>query len=198
MIVSDVGRMISSSSSFASGSTIRPLPLLGLEPVVRDDGALLGEALGHLLFLGEEALGDEQREVGVDVAGVLEQAVEGALHLLPDGVAVRLDDHAAADVGVLGQPGLLDDVEVPLGIVGARGVIFSAMCGVLFPGSRGPYAPGEWGILEEGRARATRGSRGGHGRGRSPSRRRTSARMRSAAFQAVREREASITAKRSG
>ena len=121
MIVSDVGRMISASSSFASGSTSRPLPGIGLEPVVRDDGALLGEALGHLLFLGEEALGDEQREVGVDVAGVLEHAVEAALHLLPDGVAVRLDDHAAADVGVLGQPGLLDDVEVPLGVIRARG-----------------------------------------------------------------------------
>ena len=117
MIVSDVGRMISSSSSFASGSTIEALARDRLEPVVRDDGALLGEALGHLLFLGQERLGNEQREVGVDVAGVLEHAVEGPLHLLPDGVAVRLDDHAAADVGVLGQPGVLDDVEIPLRIV---------------------------------------------------------------------------------
>ncbi len=44
--------------------------------MVRDDGALLGEALGHLLFLGQEALGNEQGEVGVDVAGVLEETVE--------------------------------------------------------------------------------------------------------------------------
>ena len=53
----------------------------GLEAVVRDDGALLGEALGHLLFPGQERLGNEQREIGVDVAGVLEHAIEGALHL---------------------------------------------------------------------------------------------------------------------
>jgi hypothetical protein len=84
---------------------------------VRDDGAFLGEALGHLLFLGEEALGDEQREVGVRVPGVLEHPVEGPLHLLPDGIAVRLDDHAAADVAVLGQPGVLHDIEIPLRII---------------------------------------------------------------------------------
>src|SRR5262249_25945626 len=40
-----------------------------------------------------------------------------ALHPLPDGVAVRLDDHAAADVGVLGKSGALDDVEIPLRVV---------------------------------------------------------------------------------
>ena len=57
----------------------------------------------------------------------LNMPVQGALHLLPDRIAVRLDDHAAADVGVLGQPGTLHDVEVPLGIVAARVVIFSAM-----------------------------------------------------------------------
>ena len=63
MIVSEVGRTISSSSSFASGSTIDALAVgIGLEPIVRDDGAFLGEPLGHLLFLGEERLGDEQRE----------------------------------------------------------------------------------------------------------------------------------------
>ena len=131
MIVSEVGRMISSSSSLASGSTSMPLPGIGLEPIVGDDGAFLGEALGHLLFLGQERLGDEQREVGVDVAGVLEHAVEGPLHLLPDGVAVRLDDHAAAHVGVLGQAGALDDVEIPLGVIlGTRGDLLSH---IVFP-----------------------------------------------------------------
>ena len=105
MIVSEVGRTISSSSSLAVGIDLNALAGDGLEPVVRDDGAFLGEALGHLLFLGEERLGNEQRKVGVDVAGVLEHAIEGALHLLPDGVAVRLDDHAAAHVGVLRQAG---------------------------------------------------------------------------------------------
>ena len=104
---------------FELGVGIDDQPFAGdrLEPMMRDDGAFLGEALGHLLFLGEERLGDEQRKVGVDVAGVLEHAVEGPLHLLPDGVAVRLDDHAAAHVGVLRQAGVLDDVEIPLRVI---------------------------------------------------------------------------------
>jgi hypothetical protein len=88
-----------------------------LEAIVRDDGALLGEALRHFLFLGEERFGNEEGKVGVDVAGVLEHAIEGPLHFLPDGEAVRLDDHAAAHVGVLGQAGVLDDVEIPLRII---------------------------------------------------------------------------------
>src|SRR5262249_542965 len=91
---------------------------VGLQPVVRDDGALLGEALGHLLFALKEALGDEQREIGVDGAGRLEGAVEAALHVLPEGVAVGFDDHTAADVGILGQPGAVDDVLIPLRVVG--------------------------------------------------------------------------------
>ena len=41
------------------------------------------------------------REVGVLVARVLEHAVEHALHVFPDGVAVRANDHRAAHVGVV-------------------------------------------------------------------------------------------------
>ena len=67
--------------------------------------------------LARNDLGMKSGKVGVDVAGVLEHAIEGPLHLLPDGVAVRLDDHAAAHVGVLRQAGVLDDVEIPLGII---------------------------------------------------------------------------------
>ncbi len=51
MIVSDVGRMMSGSSSFGVRIDVQRLARLGLQPVVRDDGALLGEPLGHLLFL---------------------------------------------------------------------------------------------------------------------------------------------------
>ncbi len=86
----------------------------GLEAVVGDDGAFLGEALGHLLFLGQEGLGNEQGKVGIDVPARLEHAVQGALHFLPDGVAVRLDDHAAAHIGIFRQLRLLHDIEIPL------------------------------------------------------------------------------------
>ena len=59
----------------------------------------LGAALGHprhlrrepldvLGLLEQQALGDEQREVGVDMPGGLEAVVELPLDLLPDGIAV--------------------------------------------------------------------------------------------------------------
>jgi hypothetical protein len=83
-IVSLVGRTISGSSSGRPGEAL--LALLELE--CGDDGALHREALDVLGLLREEALGDEQREVGVDVAGRLEAAVEVALDRLPDGVAL--------------------------------------------------------------------------------------------------------------
>ena len=79
----------------------------GFEAVMGDDGAFLGKALGVLLFLFEKRFGDEKREVGVLVPGRLEHIVQGPLHLFPDRIAVRLDDHAAADGGVLGQVGPL-------------------------------------------------------------------------------------------
>ena len=81
---------------FAAGlETFSPL----FELVMGDDGAFHGEALDVLGFFGEKALGDEQGEVGVDVAGFLKAAVEIALDGFPDGVALGPDDHAAFDRG---------------------------------------------------------------------------------------------------
>jgi hypothetical protein len=72
-----------------------------------------------------KTLRDEEREVGVLVAGGLEARVELALDLLPHGVAVGLDDHAALDhLGGLGHLGLADHVLVPLRVVLGAGVIF--------------------------------------------------------------------------
>ena len=90
-----------------------------LQARVRDDSAFLGEALHVLGFLGQEALRNEQREVGVDVAQLLEAVVQPALHHLPDAVAVGPDDHAAAHRAVFGQFGGLDHVQVPAGVVDA-------------------------------------------------------------------------------
>ena len=50
----------------------------------RHPGALRREALDVLLLLLQEALGDEEREVGVDVAGLLDAPVHVRLHVLPD------------------------------------------------------------------------------------------------------------------
>ena len=87
------------------------------ETRVGDDGAFLGEAVDVRGFLLDVADRDEEREVGVHVAGLLELLVEVAVDVLPESVTPRLDHHATADRAVLGQVGMLDHLEVPFRIV---------------------------------------------------------------------------------
>src|SRR5262249_33644214 len=87
--------------------------------MMRDNGAFLGKAGGHLLFAFEKGFRDKEREISVDVAGVLEHAVESALHSFPNRIAVRLDDHAATHIGVFRHAGILDDIEIPLRVIDA-------------------------------------------------------------------------------
>ena len=114
MIVSEVGRTTSGSVS-ATGAG-RSLPSASaLQPVMRDHRAFLGEAFHVLRFLREVAERNEEREVGVLVAGGLEHRIELPLHVFPDAVAPGLDHHAAAHVGVLGQIRRADDLLIPFG-----------------------------------------------------------------------------------
>src|SRR5262245_925904 len=84
----------------------------------RDLGDFGGEALHVLGFLHQERLRDQQREVGVDVAGGLDALVESALNGLPQCVAGRLEDDAAAyDLGVIGQIGAWKDIQIPLRVI---------------------------------------------------------------------------------
>ena len=108
MIVSDVGRMISGSSSFL------PPPCV----TTATSGAKPSTCCG---FLVQEALGNEQREVRVLVARRLEHVVERALHPLPDAVAVRANDHAAAHGRVVRELGAQHDFVVPGAEVGVAG-----------------------------------------------------------------------------
>ena len=85
-----------------------------LKAVVRNHGAFLGEPFHMLGFPAQERFGDEQREIGVHVSRFLEHLVKLVLHLLPDGIAIGLDDHAAADSRLLGQIGLHHQIVVPL------------------------------------------------------------------------------------
>ena len=73
------------------------------------------ESVDMFLLFHEQAFGNEQREIRVDVARRLESRVQEALDVLPDRVAVRTDDHAALDRRVVGHLGALHHVEVPLG-----------------------------------------------------------------------------------
>ena len=85
------------------------------------DGAFHGEAFDVLRFLGQETQRNQQWEIGVDVAGLFESAVEIALDGFPDGVAFGADDHASFDRSVIRELGGFDDVEVPLGIIDIAG-----------------------------------------------------------------------------
>ena len=94
--------------------------VLLLEPVMGDDRTFLGESLDMLRFFFEKAERDEERKVSVHMPGRLEHDIKLTLHVFPDPPAPRLDDHAAAHIGIFRQVGGFDDLLIPLGkIVGA-------------------------------------------------------------------------------
>ena len=84
---------------------------------MRDDGAFLREAFDVRGFLLQEGQRNEQREVGVLVAGRLEHLIQHPLHVLPQRVAPRLDHHASAHGRILGEVRGTDDLLIPLGVV---------------------------------------------------------------------------------
>lgn len=84
-----------------------------LAAAVRDDRELGGEALDVLGLLRQIRLRDEEREVRVLGACLLDAGVHLLLHPLPQPVPVRPDDHGAAHRPVVGQLGLVDQVLVP-------------------------------------------------------------------------------------
>src|SRR3989339_2078298 len=68
-------------------------------------------------FFGKKGFRDQQRKIGIYVPGFFKPAVQPGLHGFPNGVAIRPDDHAALDGGVVGQFPCLDNVLIPLGKV---------------------------------------------------------------------------------
>ena len=88
-----------------------------LEARVRDDGTFLGEAIHVCGFLLDIADRNEEREIGVHMARLLKHRIEVALDIFPKGVAPGLNHHTATDGGILGQVGVLDDLQVPLRII---------------------------------------------------------------------------------
>jgi hypothetical protein len=75
------------------------------------------KAFDVLGFAHDQAFGNEQREVRVDVPGLFESAIEVLLYQLPDGVSVRPDHHTALDRRVVRQLGAPDNVQIPAGEV---------------------------------------------------------------------------------
>ena len=92
-------------------------PLLTLREVVaaaaRHPGDFRGETLDMVGLALQERARDEHREVGVFDADFLELRIEVFLARLPEGVAIRLEDLAAANRRVIDQSGLLVDLDIP-------------------------------------------------------------------------------------
>jgi len=89
--------------------------LTGDQPVVGNDGHLLGEAIDMLGFLGKIAQRNEQREIAVVDARGLDPLVHQPLDAFPDAIAPWSDDHAAAHARLLGHVGGGDDFLIPCG-----------------------------------------------------------------------------------
>ena len=91
------------------------LPFLQL--VMRDDCTLHRKAFHVLGLFSQEAHGNQQRKVRVDVARRLEAPVQLPLDRFPDRIPFGPDCHAALDWRVVRELRGLNHVEIPLGII---------------------------------------------------------------------------------
>ena len=82
---------------------------------MRNHGTFFGEAFDVLSFPGEITQRNEQRKIGVAMTRGANQRVELTLHVFPDPVAPRTNDHATAHVRRLGQFGGANHLLVPFG-----------------------------------------------------------------------------------
>ncbi len=66
---------------------------------------------------GKEALRNKKREVGILHTCFLESGVQDRLNAFPNGVPVRLDNHAALDRGMLRHVCGRDNIQIPLVVI---------------------------------------------------------------------------------
>ena len=98
---------------------------------MRHHRAFLGKAFDMGGFFFKIADRDEQRKIGVLVAGGLELRIKLVLDVFPETVAPRLDDHAAAHVGGFRHVGGAHDLLIPFGKI-----LVAAGCDGSFGGGR--------------------------------------------------------------
>ncbi len=84
-----------------------------LAAAMGDDRDLGREAFDVLRFLLQKALRDEEREVRIARAGLLDAPIELVAQQLPDAEAVGTKHHRAAHRRIIRQLGAQDDVVVP-------------------------------------------------------------------------------------
>ena len=73
------------------------------------------KAFYMILFLLQQAFGDEHRHIYIFYACFLEAVIQLSLQKLPDGIAIRADDHAALQAGICRQVSFFYNVRIPLG-----------------------------------------------------------------------------------
>ena len=91
--------------------------LCSLQTIVSNHGTLLGESLYVLSLTREEALRNQHWEVSILHTCLLKHLVKLCLNLLPDSIAVWLDNHTTTYGRLLNQVCLYYQVIVPLRVV---------------------------------------------------------------------------------
>jgi hypothetical protein len=82
---------------------------------VGNDRAFLGEPFDVFGLSGEVTQRNEQREIGIAVSGRPKHRIELALHVFPNSIAPRANDHATTHVRGLSQLTGPDYLLVPFG-----------------------------------------------------------------------------------
>ena len=82
-----------------------------------DDGTFFGKAFNMVRLFLQIAERDEQGEIGILVAGLLDHAVQYLLNVLPKTVSPWFDDHTTPHGRALGQICRLYNLLIPFGIV---------------------------------------------------------------------------------
>ena len=88
--------------------------LIGFKTVMRNYGAFLGEAFNMLCLTAEERFRNQQREISILHSCFLELVIKYTLHLFPDSITVRLDNHTSSHISLLCQISLHNKFVVPL------------------------------------------------------------------------------------
>ena len=88
-----------------------------LRAAMRHPGNLRRKSLDMILFLLQQALRNQARQVYILNTGLLEPSVQLLLDILPDRVTGRLDHHESLELRISRQLCLFDNVRVPLGEV---------------------------------------------------------------------------------
>ena len=89
------------------------LVLVGLQAIVRHHGTFLGKSFHMFGFFTQKRFRNQQREISVLHAGLLEFIIQHTLHLLPNGITIRLYHHTSSYIRLFGQIGFHHQFVIP-------------------------------------------------------------------------------------